>query len=80
MSSLEAMDLDAILRERILAHLILVLAGQELHHFQAMVALELDHLAELSICDDSAVAGIDLLEGFEKSFRTIFFGETLNGR
>jgi hypothetical protein len=53
---LETVDLDVILLERVFAHLGLVLVGEKVHHFSAMVSLELDHLAHVLVLNDGAIA------------------------
>ena len=58
---LEAVDLDGL---AIKAQAFL-LVGQEVHNILALVALELDHLAHLTVCDDGAIAGELLLDDFE---------------
>jgi hypothetical protein len=53
---LESVDLDVILLESVFAHLGLILVGEKVHHFGAMVSLELDHLAHVLVLDDGAIA------------------------
>jgi len=69
-----------ILLESIFAHLGLVLVGKKVHHFGAMISLELDHLAHVLVLNDGAIASIFLLEGLEKSFGTILLRQSLNSR
>ena len=54
--ALESVDLDVILLERIFAHLVFIFVGEEVHHFGAMVALKLDHLAHVLVLNDGAIA------------------------
>lgn len=54
--ALESMDLDVILLERIFAQLGLIGVGEKVHHFGAMIPLELDHLTHVLVLDDSAIA------------------------
>lgn len=54
-----------------------VLAGKELLEILALVALELDHLAHLSIVDDGAIAGCSvarLVTGLGMSQRWMWVG------
>ena len=53
---LESVDLDVILLESVFAHLALVLVGEKVHHFGAMIPLELDHLAHVLVLNDGAIA------------------------
>lgn len=59
---LETVDLDVILLQRVFAHLGFVLVGEKVHHFGAMVSLQLNHLAHVRILDDGAIASCYLLE------------------
>jgi hypothetical protein len=58
---LEAVNLDglAIKAEAFL------LVGQEVHYILALIALQLDHLSHLTVCDDGAIASKLLLDDFE---------------
>lgn len=50
------MDLDVVLLEGVFAHLVLILIGEEIHDFGAVIALELDHLAHVLVLNNSAIA------------------------
>lgn len=78
--SLESVDLDVILLESVFAHLGLILVGEKVHHFGAMVSLELDHLAHVGVLNDGAIASIFLLESLEKSLGRVLLGEALDSR
>lgn len=75
-AGLEAVDLDslAIKTEALL------LVRQEVLDILALVALELDHLAHLRVCDDGAIAGELLLDHFEDLLLVEFLGEALHRR
>jgi len=45
-----------ILLESVFAHLGLVFVGEKVHHFGAMIPLELDHLAHVLVLNDGAIA------------------------
>jgi len=71
-------DLDKILRNGILAHLLF--AGDEAHNFSTMITLKLDHLSHVGILNDGAIASEFFLEGFEKCLRAVILGQALNSR
>jgi len=77
---LEPVDFDVVLLESVFAHLGLVFVGEKVHDLGAVVTLKLDHLAHVRILNDGAIASIFLLEGLEKSFRTILLGQSLDSR
>lgn len=43
----------------------LLLVGQEVHNILALIALQLDHLSHLGVCNDGAIASKLLLDDFE---------------
>lgn len=53
---LETVDLDVVLLEGVFAHLVLILIGEEIHNFGAVIALELDHLSHVLVLNDGAIA------------------------
>lgn len=73
---LEAVNLDSL---AIKAEA-LFLIGQEVLHIFALVALELDHLSHLRVCDDGAIAGKLLLNDLEDLLLVEFLGQTLDRR
>lgn len=56
----------------------LLLVGQEVLNIFALIALELDHLAHLRVCDDGAIARKLLLDHFEDLLLVEFLGQALD--
>jgi hypothetical protein len=50
-----------ILLERILAHLGLILVGEKIHYFSAMITLKLDHKAHILALNDGAIASYKII-------------------
>ena len=48
--------LDHILGKGVLAHLVLILIGEEFHDFGTMITLQLNHLSHVRVLDDGAIA------------------------
>jgi hypothetical protein len=69
-----------ILLERILAHLGLILVGEKIHYFSAMITLKLDHKAHILALNDGAIASILLFKSFKKSPGIIVLMQSLNSR
>jgi len=54
--------------------------GQERRYLRALIALQLDDLAEFLVVYERAVAGEFFLEGFQELLEVVFFGNSLEGR
>ena len=74
MSDLESVHLDGLVIEAETT----LLVGEKLSDFGALIALELDHLAHLTVANDGAIASKLLLDDFEDLLVVELARDTLN--